>query len=75
MTLPDSEHDLLIRIDAKVAEIHADMTQPHGRVPRLEEKVEEHGSQINFWRGGIAVCVLLILALGAAFLAHVMGGK
>jgi hypothetical protein len=70
---PD-DHDLLIRMDAKVSEIHTEMTQPQGRVPRLEVTVKEHSSQINFWRGGIAACALLILALGAVLLAHMMGG-
>ena len=72
--MTESDHDLLIRMDAKVTEIHTEMTQPQGRVPRLESVVKEHSSQINFWRGGIAVCAFLILVFGAVLLAHMLGG-
>lgn len=69
------DHDLLIRMDAKVTEIHTEMTQPQGRVPRLEKTVEGHAKQINFWRGSIAILAFSLMVIATLLAAHVAGGK
>ncbi len=70
-----NDHDVLIRMDQKVTEIHTEMTQPQGRVPRLEIKVENHAKQINFWRGSIAVIAFCLIILATVLAGHVLGGK
>jgi len=54
----------------------------HGMVPEqkinhaiLENVVVEQGKQISYWKGAIAVVAFLLLTLGGAVLAHVLGGK
>ena len=53
-----------------------------GQVPELRagheelrSTVGEQGKQIAYWKGAIAVVGVLLLALGGAVLAHVLGGK
>lgn len=78
-----SDHDLLIRIDSTVAEVHREMIQPEGRVPKLQKSFDEHNeeddkrfgaiqSQISYWKGGIAVLCFLIVAVGAVVLDHIL---
>jgi len=80
--MPESDRDILIELRTKVGEIHRDMTQPEGRVPKLEVTVDEHSSQINSFAGGLKVALwviglvgTLVLAFGGVLLAHVLGGK
>lgn len=78
----DSDRDILIRLDQKVSEIHRDMTQPEGRVPRLEAKVEVHATQISTASGSLKTLLwvisgigILAMAFGGVLLAHILGGK
>lgn len=78
----ESDRDILIRLDQRVSDIHRDMTQPEGRVPKLESKVEDQGAKLNQLFGGMTtakwfiggIC-LAVLSIGVAFLTHVLGGK
>lgn len=79
---PESDRDILIAVRTKVEEIHRDMTQPEGRVPKLEATVVEHSAQINSFTGGLRVSVwvigiigTLVMAFGGVLLAHILGGK
>lgn len=78
----ESDRDILIRLDQKVSDIHRDMAQPGGRVPKLEGKVDSHDAQLNrlfgaqsiarWFIGGICA---VVLAVGIALLTHLLGGK
>ncbi len=70
-----SERDILIEVRTKVNDIHFNMTQPGGKVPRLESIVEKHASQISYWKGAVAVIAILILAFGAVLAEHLLSGK
>lgn len=72
--MADSDHDLLVRIDERTESMHVQLLGPDGRVPNLEKTQKKHAEQINFWRGGLALCGLIVLAFGAAFLVHIWGG-
>jgi hypothetical protein len=79
--MPESDHDLLVRIDERTENMHLQLLGPDGRVPKLEKAQEDiedvqkkHAEQINFWRGGLALCGFVVLAFGAAFLIHIWGG-
>lgn len=78
----DSDRDILIRLDQKVSDIHRDMTQPEGRVPKLELKVDEHAAHLNRLAGSqsmakwfIGGIMAAVLAVGVALLTHLLGGK
>lgn len=80
--MPESDRDILIDLRSKVTEIHRDMTQPEGRVPKLEARVEGHAEKINSFTGSFRTTVWfiagiggLLLALGTVVLAHILGGK
>ena len=73
--MPDDTRDILIAVKAKVDSIHFELTDEQGKVPKLEAKVDSHGDQINFWKGGLALVAFLLLTLGGVFIAHLMGGK
>jgi hypothetical protein len=78
MNEPKSDRDLLVEVHTTVNRMDTELFGGDGRkgkITELEEVQDQHSSQINFWRGGIAVCALLILAVGAFLVAHVMGGK
>ena len=77
-----SDRDILIEVRTDVKALVRDMTDPGGRVPRLEATVEGHGKQIDSAAGGAKVIVwaLVILAglfttLAGVVLAHVLGNK
>lgn len=43
----DTDRDLLIQTKTMVEEIHRNMTHPSGRVPQLEQKLDEHVEKDN----------------------------
>lgn len=83
--MPESDRDILIELRTKVTEIHRDMTQPEGRVPKLEARVDNHAGQLNTMKGaagmarwiiGIVVALTVgLLGLGGVVLDHILKGK
>jgi hypothetical protein len=80
--VPESDRDLLIAVKTKVDAIHRDMVEPGGRVPKLEETVDDHSKSINTFAGSFKTIVwvlgglgLLFVGLSGVVLAHVLGGK
>jgi hypothetical protein len=78
----ESDRDILIAVKTKVDEIHRDMTQPGGRVPRLEGTVEEHSAQLNQLSGSVGTSKWFLAGIGALVLAlisvlasHLLGGR
>lgn len=78
----ESDRDILIELRTKVTEIHRDMTQPEGRVPKLEATVDDHAKQINQVSGGLSAAKWFLAGIGALLLAlatvlatHLFGGK
>lgn len=72
-----SDRDLAVETNTIVKTMRSELLGGdgrEGRIPKLETRQDEQASQINFWRGGIAVCAFLILVFGALLLAHMMGG-
>lgn len=41
----------------------------------LENVVVEHGKQLAYWKGGLALAALLFLTLGGVLVVHILGGK
>lgn len=80
--MAETDRDILIRLDQKVEEIHREMTQPEGKVPKLERRVDEHASKINSASGAVRAFVwilggigLLFVTLAGVVFAHILGGK
>lgn len=80
--MAESDRDILIRLDQKVSDIHRDMTQPEGRVPKLESKVEDHAAHLNQLSGSMSTSKWFLAGIGAILLAlatvlatHMLGGK
>lgn len=83
--MADSDHDILVRLDQRVEDIHRDMTQPEGRVPKLEVRVSGHDKILNTMEGatgmarwiiGIVIALTVgFLGLAGVVLAHILGGK
>jgi hypothetical protein len=80
--MAESDRDILIELRTKVTDIHREMTDPSGKVPKLEVKVENHAKQISSFSGGLRVTVWILGGLGLLFvglsgvvLAHILGGK
>lgn len=79
--MAESDRDILIELRTKVTEIHRDMTQPEGRVPKLETVVDDHTIQISAASGGLktlmwilgGIGLLLVTVAGVVF-AHILGG-
>lgn len=78
----ESDRDILIELRTKVTEIHRDMTQPEGRVPKLEMKVDSHGARLNQYEGSVRTAVWIVGGIGILFVtlagvvfAHILGGK
>jgi hypothetical protein len=69
--MAESDRDILIELRTKVGEIHRDMTQPEGRVPKLEATVEGHGKQINTFSGGLRTALWFIAGICTLLLAGV----
>lgn len=79
--MPESDRDLLIRIDERTARMHVELLGEDGRVPKLEDTTDRHAAQINTFTGGMSAIKwvlggigLALLTLGATVLAHVLGG-
>lgn len=80
--MPESDRDILIEVRTDVKALVRDMTEPGGRVPKLEATVTEHSSQISSASGGLRTALwfiggigVLLLGLGTVVLAHILGGK
>jgi len=73
--MADTDRDILIEVKTKVNEIHREMTHSDGRVPKLERRVELHASQINYWKGAVAIVGLLVVVFGSIVVSHVWGIK
>lgn len=71
----DKRDEILIRLDQRVADIHRDMTDENGRIPKMERKVDSHGEQINFWRGAIWILAGVLTLFGGVVVAHILGQK
>ena len=78
----ETDRDILIAVRSKVDEMHRELTQAGGKVPKLEAKVEDHATRINSFSGGLRVALwviagigTLLMAFGGVLLAHIMGGK
>ena len=76
-----TDREMLTEVKTLVGEIHREMTQPEGKVPKLEAKVDDHAKQINTFKGSVSTLVwiiggigILMMAFGGAFLEHVWGG-
>ncbi len=72
----DTDHDILMRVDLTTTALHDELIgsrDREGRIPKIETKLDAHDSQINFWRGAIAVLAFGLLALGGAVVAHLFG--
>lgn len=69
---PESDRELLIRIDERTLHIHTELLGEDGRVPKLEKTTTEHASQINMWRGAILILAGLVTIFGGVVLAHVL---
>lgn len=71
----ESDRDILIRIDERTRGLHDELigsAERDGRIPLIESKLNAHASQINFWRGAIAVIAALMVAFGGTLIAHVL---
>ena len=67
----ETDREILGRIDERVRSLHAELVGGdgrEGRVTQIEKRQEEHGKQIAFWRGAIAVLAILIVAFGGTVL-------
>lgn len=81
---PDQEDHLLqtvTKIGTKMDMLISD-DGARGLVPEQKENhvilasvVNEHGKQLSYWKGAIAVAGFLILALGGVIAEHILGGK
>lgn len=78
----DSDRDILIEMRTKVNDIHFNMTQPGGKVPNLETTVSRHEKQLTTIHAGLGVWKylisgfgILLMAFGAALVAHFFGWK
>lgn len=77
-----SDRDILIEVRTDVKALVRDMTDPGGRVPRLEATVEEHSKEIDSATGGVkaiawlvGLLVVLVAGLGAVVLAQALQHK
>ena len=68
------QHDILVEIRTKMNALISD-DHATGLVPDIRQRVDDHDKQISFWRGGIAVVALLILALAGFLAEHVFSGR
>lgn len=76
MLTPEQSSELMAtvtRIDTKM-ELLISNGGSKGMVPELRAKVDEHDSQIAYWKGAVAVVGFLLLVFGGVFVAHVLGG-
>ena len=76
--MPDrpEAYEILIRLDQRVDDLHTNLLGPNGRLPKVEETVEEHAAQIHQWTGSIKVgawIVGVILTLfGGVLVTHIL---
>lgn len=68
--MPESDRDILIEVRTDVKALVRDMTEPGGRVPKLEASVQEHGDQLAFYRGAIWIVGGLLVLLGGILAEH-----
>jgi cytochrome b subunit of formate dehydrogenase len=71
----ENDHDILIRMDQKLTDVHTELLGESGRVPKVEKEVKKQGEQIHFWRGALALAGFIILVFGVILWAHISGGK
>ena len=79
--MPDrpEAYEILIRLDERVENMHKALLGgegQQGRIPKVEETVEEHAAQIHQWTGSIKVgawIVGVILTLfGGVLVTHIL---
>lgn len=73
--MTSDEHDILRDHGEALASIKTNLEllrkELNGRIPKLEERTDEHDRQINFWRGAIAVVAFILLLVGGAETWHI----
>lgn len=76
--MPEKSYEILIRLDQRVGDMHTQLLGPEGRIPKVEETVEEHAAQIHQWTGSIktgAWIIGVILTLfGGILVTHLLSG-
>lgn len=79
--MPDKPeaYEILIRLDQKVDDMHLALLGGNGsvgRIPKVEEAVEEHAAQIHQWTGslkmGAWIFGILLTLFGGVLVTHIM---
>jgi hypothetical protein len=77
----DNSYEILIRLDQRVGDMHTQLLGPDGRIPKVEETIEDHAEKIHTFTGGMRMGMYIIsgigiimMAFGGVLLAHILGG-
>jgi hypothetical protein len=76
--MPDrpEAYEILIRLDQRVDDLHTNLLGPNGRLPKVEETIDEHSAQIHQWTGslkmGVWVFGILITLFGGVLVQHIL---
>jgi hypothetical protein len=71
----DNSYEILIRLDQRVEDLHTSLIGPNGRIPKVEETVEEHSAQIHQWTGSLKLGTWVVGAIltlfGGVLVSHI----
>ena len=79
--MPDrpEAYEILIRLDERVENMHKALLGgegQQGRIPKVEEAVEQHSAQIHQWTGslkmGVWIFGILITLFGGVLVQHIL---